>query len=297
MLGHTQQAAYWPTILSGMNIVDAPNTPLVQSGCVGYSGGKFRNLLEMLRVYARPFIEAVILTTRLRDATMQVPDDLRIDPDVLPYLVENAAELVKALQAMDLPVSQAAARRIGSLLESDSRIARMKFEIEHLHQSMMSEMDSVVMFTMASSRVDMYDSAYPFGQEVASKIPSAITDCEEAAKCLALERPTACVFHLMRVMERGLHRFAKKLRADFSTDWQWQTILNHINQKIAALPDKTSKDKQIKAKYCEIASHLYHVKLAWRNTVMHPKASYSMEEAAEVFERVKVFTAHLAKAV
>ena len=45
----------------------------------------------------------------------------------------------------------------------------------------------------------------------------------------------------------------------------------------AGYQDQTTK------KYAAISSNLYHVKLAWRNEVMHPKQTYTEEEALEVF--------------
>ena len=53
-----------------------------------------------------------------------------------------------------------------------------------------------------------------FGDEVANAFPNLIEDIDEAAKCLALSRYTACMFHLMRVMESSIHRLAKKLKVN-----------------------------------------------------------------------------------
>jgi hypothetical protein len=40
--------------------------------------------------------------------------------------------------------------------------------------------------------------------------------------------------------------------------------------------------KQLSTKaYAEAASHLYNVKVAWRNEVMHPKQTYTFEEAED----------------
>ena len=39
--------------------------------------------------------------------------------------------------------------------------------------------------------------------------------------------------------------------------------------------------------------HLYHVKQAWRNDVMHPKKTYTEEEAKAAFSAVKSFMHHL----
>ena len=43
-----------------------------------------------------------------------------------------------------------------------------------------------------------------FGQDVRGQFPSAIYEMDEASKCLAIGRSTACVFHLMRALEIAL---------------------------------------------------------------------------------------------
>jgi hypothetical protein len=42
-------------------------------------------------------------------------------------------------------------------------------------------------------------------------------------------------------------------------------------------------------KLAEIASHLYNVKVAWRNEVMHPKQTYTEEEAEMLLKQVAAF--------
>jgi hypothetical protein len=42
---------------------------------------------------------------------------------------------------------------------------------------------------------------------------------------------------------------------------------------------------------------LYAVKLAWRNEVMHPKVTYTSEEARRVLDAVKAFIEDLAAIV
>jgi hypothetical protein len=51
----------------------------------------------------------------------------------------------------------------------------------------------------------------PFGADVQVKYPSALFEIDEASKCLALGRGTACVFHLMRTMEIGILATARCL--------------------------------------------------------------------------------------
>ena len=57
-----------------------------------------------------------------------------------------------------------------------------------------------------------YRPAEPlFGAAVEAKFPEMSEDISEAGKCLALNRATASVFHLMRIMEIAVQRFGDKI--------------------------------------------------------------------------------------
>lgn len=107
---------------------------------------------------------------------------------------------------------------------------------------------------------------------------------------MALNRPTACVFHLIRVMETAVQILGNRFGIQLTADKNWQNILDEANKAIKAL---NQKDATTKA-YAGIASNLYNVKLAWRNEVMHPKQTYTPDEAKNVFHAVRNFTEDLA---
>jgi hypothetical protein len=130
-----------------------------------------------------------------------------------------------------------------------------------------------------------------FGSEVESKFPSMSEDIAEAGKCLALARPTSAVFHLMRVMELAVQRFGSELGVILVEQKNWQNILDEINKSIRALDHRVPRTKAL----AELSSHLYSVKVAWRNEVMHPKQTYTADEADAIFENSKIFVRELAR--
>ena len=71
-----------------------------------------------------------------------------------------------------------------------------------------------------------------FGKDVRVAFPSAIIDIEEAGKCLAFERWTACVFHLMRVMETGLHVLGDSLNLPLTTNRSWDAVLRKCGEEL-----------------------------------------------------------------
>jgi hypothetical protein len=165
----------------------------------------------------------------------------------------------------------------------------------HLRKTLDSELDSVWMRRMNKDQADLYLSHEPFGASVVRKLPKATSDIEEASKCLALERPTATVFHLMRVMEIGVQQFGRKLGVRTASEKMWQNILDEIDKAIRGMPESNPVLKKRKARFAEVSAHLFNVKMAWRNPVMHPKSSYTQEQAVDIYEHVKRFASHLAQ--
>jgi hypothetical protein len=137
---------------------------------------------------------------------------------------------------------------------------------------------------------EFYEPKTPlFGNAVGDKLPSVIEDLDESGKCFALGRYTAAVFHLMRIMEVGVQEFGTKLGVVFANEKVWQVILDQANKQIRGMDIKNPVVKQ----YSSIAAHLYNVKLAWRNEVMHPKATYTADEAENVIQAVRGFMTDL----
>jgi hypothetical protein len=138
---------------------------------------------------------------------------------------------------------------------------------------------------------DLYQQSKPlFGPDVEAKFPQMSEDISESGKCLALGRPTAAVFHLMRVMEIGTQKLGDKLSVQFASEKNWQNILDEVNKAIKALDQRAAQTKA----YAAVSSHLYNVKLAWRNEVMHPKQTYTHDEATRVYSSVDAFIRDLA---
>jgi hypothetical protein len=47
----------------------------------------------------------------------------------------------------------------------------------------------------------------------------------------------------------------------------------------------------------QASANLYAVKLAWRNEVMHPNDTYTLEEAEDILRQVKLFMQQLVEIV
>jgi hypothetical protein len=71
--------------------------------------------------------------------------------------------------------------------------------------------------------------------------------------------------------------------------------LQHVNKAINALPEKTLKEKNRKDSYAATSVHLDNVRRVWRNDVMHPKETYTQEEAEYILGSVEIFIKDLAR--
>ena len=191
---------------------------------------------------------------------------------------------------MHLPVSLAGAKELLGIFDepkegvvSATRVQKLSREVG---RRMHDEMGTQFWLHLESDEVSSYRGASElFGAEVIGKLPNASSDIGEAGKCFALSRYTACVFHVMRVMEHAVQQLGSKLGVTMPDTLVWQVILDQVNKSIKGMDQKLPATK----KYAEISAHLYCVKLAWRNEVMHPKATYTKEEAKAVVDNARLF--------
>ena len=156
--------------------------------------------------------------------------------------------------------------------------------ILELYNRLHDDLEARVFISIPAELTPLYQQdECAFGRNVADAFPLAIEDIGEASKCLALGRSTAAVFHLMRAMECAVQRLSTKLEIQ-NVDREWGKLLSDIAKAIEAMPKGADRNK-----WSESHTHLYHVKQAWRNDTMHPKQTYTFEEAKAIFEAVKAF--------
>ena len=68
---------------------------------------------------------------------------------------------------------------------------------------------------------------------------------------------------------------------------------HEVNKAIKALNPKDRGTVEMS----QASANLYAVKLAWRNEVMHPKDTYTLEEADNLIRQVRIFMGKLATIV
>jgi len=173
----------------------------------------------------------------------------------------------------------------------------LRRQISSTHDVFFAELSAQLMFIVPYPDDDLFINPGPaFGDEVYKSFPSARFDIDEASKCLALDRSTACVLHLMRSLEAGMNALAKKLRIPYAHA-NWEAVINKIPAKIQEIERATRKPKgwkELRQFYAESGAHLDLVKDAFRNWAMHIHKTYDAPTAKELFHHTKAFMRHLA---
>jgi hypothetical protein len=223
---------------------------------------------------------------------------LSLTNEVYGELGATLGEIDKQVAILDLPMSKKHFDRLKWAIYNDKNsftLEVMQRNVSELITRIVDELSERLFLNVPPQQASLYlQSEPPFGKEVTARFPQMTEDISEAAKCLSLNRPTAAVFHLMRIMESAVQSFGTELGVTLASEQNWQVILDQIN---AAVRKMDPKKDPLAAVYAEAASHLYNVKVAWRNQVMHPKQTYTFEEAKAIFGGVSIFMGDLSKIV
>lgn len=211
-------------------------------------------------------------------------------------VIKGLNEISSACQSLLLLTAIPQLGRIKNILNRRScEVLELTALLKDLKNRIDDGLRDKVCIVLMEADVNHYSKPELLGRRVVEKFGGAVSDVEEAGNCLALGRGTACVFHLMRVMEVGVQTFGKKLHVALTGEKTWQRILDELNKPIRNMPTRTKPQTSRKEEFAALHAQLYNVKLVWRNNVMHPKASYSPEEAGDIFKHVDIFMRHLAR--
>jgi hypothetical protein len=193
-------------------------------------------------------------------------------------------------EAIGLQVSAASVRDFLRGARGDVPSKELLRAISETENTIRREMWVTKFFYMPSEQAKFYSQDELFGVLVNAKFPAIQYDMVEAGNCFAMGRGTACVFHLMRIMEVGVQEFGKKLGVPLVNEKVWHKILEQVDKAIKLLPARAPGTVEM----CQTSANLYAVKVAWRNEVMHPNDKYTLEEAKNLIGQVKLFMGQLA---
>jgi hypothetical protein len=171
-------------------------------------------------------------------------------------------------------------------------IMRVQGYIREIVTSLRREAKTRLFLVIAAEHQRFYEPpGFLFTPEVDVNFGSIRYDLTEAGKCLALERSTAAVYHLVRCLEAGLRALARCLGIPDPVkgyDQSWGRVLESIKAKIEerwpTAATRLSGEGQV---FASLYGSLAAIKSPYRDTTMHLQEKYTEEEARYVFEMVK----------
>ena len=230
------------------------------------------------------------------------------DKDRKLIITKNVTDSLKVALEQDRGACEGANLRISVLaideLLSDLQINdSLKYEdincaLNELSNTVRRELLCTTVLCLNPKRSEFYDGKNLFGDEIATSFPSTTYDITEAGNCLATERATAAVFHLVRIIEVGLRALGKTLNEphlDPNRNPTWEAILTRCDAELRKPRKDRSPDWQTNEDfYTEATARLRSVKDAWRNPTMHVDKKYTPDEAQDIYNAVRTFMRHLA---
>jgi hypothetical protein len=205
---------------------------------------------------------------------------------------------------LDLPASKESCDEIISLCSKADeghlpKAGDIQSLFTELNKRIEVELKAHTYLCVPKEQSDFYKNPLKDWQTTIAAFPKATHDIEEASKCLALRRNTACVFHLMRVMGAGVTALGKSLNEptlNASHNLTWDNVLRRcakeLEKPFKEMSPLWQSDTQF---YATATTKLFAVKDAWRNPNAHEVGDkYTDEEAEDIYRTVRSFMRHLA---
>lgn len=204
-----------------------------------------------------------------------------IADDALLTMGGNCVVLANRCDELGLRYSSIRAKRVRDMIASPNVERDSLLRVLQEIQDMACDELRVHVFLALQEEDAKYFEDSQFPPNVLDRFPGAAFDASEAGRCLALERSTACVFHLMRVVEYGLREIAHLvgIQGDHPN---WDVVIKKIDCELK----KEYKEREFKGLadvLSNVSANMHAVKTAWRNRVMHIDQKHTPEEARDIY--------------
>lgn len=248
-----------------------------------------KSLQKILEINAEDFITTISEVRRLLTIVGQeLPDaDETLDYPLRLNIGVTVEQMAKQMSMLGSQSAWVAANRLAIRLRDENtsiNVHGLRHQLTDVESRFTDHLEFIRLFVLYGEQVQLLQPAADLLEEpTASHFTSIWFDCEEAAKSLCVQRPTASVFHSMRMLEIGIRAFAARLKIpDPVTPAQrnWAIMLKSIKAKIDAdYPAKERKSGSEGAFLESLYATLDAVKNPWRNEVMHVEGVYADTEA------------------
>lgn len=203
-------------------------------------------------------------------------------------VIGNTEALFRKIDELELRVTKRAAADLADLLKefkatpADSKLTaaqatKLSGTIKALRQTLEAELQGVEAYVISPKRLNVerlindVPSLFAPGTFAALNAVAQV-DLQEAAKCIAFERPTAAAFHLMRATEAVLRSFyCHFVRRDRIDPMLWSPMVQALQ-------------KHRRAKhYDALLRNLDNIRVSFRNPTQHPDKVYDIQESQDLW--------------
>ena len=225
------------------------------------------------------------------------------DPVFVQLMIERGAEMQGHLVVLGAKITSLALDELAAKLQGTYKptFVQLADEYREIGRNLRRELSLASLFALNDAEIPYFSPKHPlFGKDFDGKFRTkGIFELDEAAKCMALGRPTAGVFHLMRIMEIGIEATRKCLGIPDPVrpyERTWGEILKKIKDDGIAKKWPTKADRMAGdgALFDALHASLDAVKTPLRDSTMHIENIYTDAEAKHIFELVKGFMMKLA---
>ncbi|MBU2604560.1 MAG: hypothetical protein KKC43_01545 [Alphaproteobacteria bacterium] len=255
--------------------------------------GELWSLWDIMKdLNAERFLGTLLLISNLK-VRMETVDHSTRESELIPsfreFLVGQFGELVAATDFIGAEFAHRAAGRYLATLEEDAprTVDFVRAAIQDVESRLTDEISLMGFMVLDRAQYGLMKPVSTLVDwDIARIFPDAARELEEAAKCLALQRATASVFHSMRMLEVAIRKLADILGIENPVkpaERNWGNILTKIKE---AMDTQYPISKRLAgskgAALGEIYASLDAIKHPWRNGTMHVEGFYMDTEAYQL---------------
>ena len=259
----------------------------------------------MLRLNGSTFINATSTLAYLRswlETHVDSGDEKISDEDSKEMLtgtlrsLRNEVVLVGAnLTAMVID------RAIEQIEKGECTEKKLGENIKTIQGRLEDELTLTSLMVLERDKAAYYDLKEPiFSEDVDQRLPKEIIDhFKEANKCYALDRYSACIYHLMGTLDITFKCIAKSLNTSidiFDPKLDWEKIIHNIQAGITSMSQSQPKKWKKKEVLFEgLLLDIRAIRRVVRNPSAHYRETYTAEDALKFLNAIKTFMTDYAK--
>jgi hypothetical protein len=193
------------------------------------------------------------------------------------------------LMALGMSASHASLERIVNIIENDGEASELQMLCTEITGRLSDESGARTFFALSPREGEFYNSARAGWEKTIDRFPAVLDDVEEAAKCFALSRYPAAVFHSIQVVEVGLIELGTFINVN-DPHSGWTAVSSKLVQILRKSYNDLSEFEKANRPFLEqVGGTVEALKSAWRNKISHAQGRLTLiskEFSPEIAEEI-----------